>query len=161
MELRPFTDILERLADYAEQYTPGFRQSLNPSLSRVALQEALDQAGFAWHPPEEWFALYQWHNGYGGVGFGKKRASLFYYHEFMDVEEALADRKSKDEAEHDYGDPNDPFYLPNLLPVFNFHGGGNFVGLQSGTRTDRPGNRREPGRLCVPVRHSEALGNPV
>lgn len=140
--LPPIPDILNRLAAIADTRAPGYLRSLNPGLSREALQAALREAGFAFHPPEEWFALYEWRNGSQWFESVYKvwqratqtyepetlsrRESLFHYHEFLPLEEALEHWQSSEAYHADqltrYGRDDSPFYQPNLLPLFWFEG---------------------------------------
>ncbi len=141
MTLPPLTDILNRLAAITEKRTPGYLNSLNPGLGREALQEILRQAGFAYQPPEEWFALYQWHNGSQWFEFMYniwqrasqafepekvfRRESLFHYHEFLPMDEVVEQLQRMEASRRRFpDDPDDPWPLdlPNLLPLFWFEG---------------------------------------
>ena len=115
----PLTPILERLSGIAAQRDPDFPASLQPGLSREALRAKLAEAGFAYEPPQEWFELYQWHNG------STSMTPLFYYHEFVSVEAALAERE-----EWDQGNRSSDFELfpANILPLFYFEG--EFYGIE-------------------------------
>ena len=107
------TAILERLAAIAAQRDSDFPASLQPGLSREALRARLAEAGFAYEPPQEWFELYQWHNG------STSGTPLFYYHEFMSVEEALAERKVLDQGNRE---SDCELWPTNILPLFYFSG---------------------------------------
>ena len=97
MDNIPLTPILQALADMAAVHAPDYPQCLQPGLSREQLQAMLQQAGFAYQPPQEWFELYQWHNG-SIEGEEAMRTPLFHYHEFMPLEEALQLRAEMDET---------------------------------------------------------------
>lgn len=140
MTALPLADILNRLAAMTEQRTPGYLSSLNPGLGREALQGILRQAGFAYQPPEEWFTLYQWHNGSQGFEFTRniwqrasqafvpekvfRRESLFHYHEWMPMDEVVQQLQNNEETRRQHSDDSDADWLtpPNLLPLFGFEG---------------------------------------
>lgn len=104
--------ILQTLADIAATHAPGYAQCLQPGLSRDELQSKLQQAGFAYQPPQEWFELYQWRNG------SAQSKPMFHYHAFMPLDKALSERARMDEANRAHGE----LYRPDVLPLFDFEG---------------------------------------
>ena len=112
--------ILTELTAIAAQHDPHFPASLQTGLSRADLQAELDTAGFAHRPPQEWFALYGWHNGSAQPDKQPFDTPLFHYHCFLPVEAALAEWAWRMETNRH--EPEFPLFEPHLLPVFEFEG---------------------------------------
>lgn len=113
--------ILTELTAIAAQHDPHFPASLQTGLSRADLQAELDAAGFVHRPPQEWFALYGWHNGSVQPDKQPFDTPLFHYHCFLPVEAALAEWARRMETNRHH-EPDFPVFEPQLLPVFEFEG---------------------------------------
>ena len=104
---RELKDALRLIRHWHQKSESRLLEGLQPSLGRQETVARLEKINCK--PPEEYLILYEWHNG------SSDRGPLLWYHNFMPIERALAERERMLEL-------LGPSWKPTWLPVFEFEG---------------------------------------
>lgn len=105
-------EILDKITEYTV-VNPHLKPNLCPGLSPEELKTKLQD--FPYQIPQEVEELYHWHDG---INSGSFDSSLFYYHTFLPLQEALQIRQGW----MDFNDNHYRVYPLDLLPIFGFEG---------------------------------------
>lgn len=107
--------LLETILSYTVRVNPNLPSSLQPGLTAA---EVYERAPIPFQLPDEVLDLYAWHNGTVDHP-ARGRQKLFYYHEFLSLEQAYEEYQWRMQFN---ADERFEVLDPHLFPLFTFQG---------------------------------------